>query len=214
MQIQCGKLYENRTWKYLFPSLKSHGDFLLKNLSKLFKLGVGIGDSNIKIEEGNCIYILIDVKIPLSSEEEIKKYTENFAKFLDWVSYQHYYVRDYLFDNMCGSEKHMVVLRLPMLHDIAYIKFIRGKYSEMYTSKVIDKYFNLKSNPNKNIEKEINNKIKNTRSILKKDKEYIQAFCDIVNKDFNTEVTPYIYRNAELDYPPTLKDEVFNYIEE
>ena len=56
MQIQSGKLYENRTWKYLYPCLKCYGPELMDFLSSFFKLGVGIGDFNIPTE-GNSIFI-------------------------------------------------------------------------------------------------------------------------------------------------------------
>ena len=51
MQIQSGKLYENRTWKYLYPCLKVYGSTLKTYLNIFFKLAVGLGDHNIDIDE-------------------------------------------------------------------------------------------------------------------------------------------------------------------
>ena len=51
MNIQSGKLYENRTWKYLYPCLNEHGDVLKKYLDSFFKLGVGVADFNNFSEE-------------------------------------------------------------------------------------------------------------------------------------------------------------------
>ncbi len=209
MQIQSGKLYENRTWKYLYPCLKHYGDELMDKLSSFFKVAVGVHDHNRK-EDGNCIYILIDTNIPLASDYDRQEYKRKFTKFLDWVSYKHYYVTDYIFE----KDKHMIVLRLPHDYDITYINFVNGKYSKMYPQRVVNEYFKYITISNKEIEDRQNSKIRTTRAILTKNKSYLPTFVDIVNKDFNTDITVEDYKDAELDYPPKKEEEIFNYSKE
>lgn len=211
MQIQSGKLYENRTWKYLYPCLKHYGPELMNYLTSFFKLGVGIADSNVSVD-GNCIFILIDTNIHLANSVEIAKYKSTFSKFLDWVKYQYYYVKDYVYEDLDSGEKHMIVLKLPHKYDISYMSFIKGKYSQMYEQKDINTFFGyITINSNKEAEKKINDKLDITRKILKKDSSYIKTFVDIVNRDFDTDVQVSHFKDAELDYPPKLSEEMFNY---
>ena len=119
MQIQSGKLYENKTWNYLYPCLKSYGSTLMKHLNSFYKLGVGIKDHNIDIEEGNCIYILLNTNLS-SPQISLINYRENFSKFLDWIRFQPYYVIDYVYDGLDKGEKHMLVLKIPDSYNKAY----------------------------------------------------------------------------------------------
>lgn len=208
MQIQSGKLYENRTWKYLYPCLRYYGEDLMTRLSSFFKLAVGVGDYNKK-EKVTSLYILVDTNIPLASDNDRQIYKDKFSKFLDWISYKHYYVSDYSF----GKNMHMVVIKLPRDYEVSYISFINGKYSEMYEQKDINKFFKYISLSNKQIEEKQNSKIKLTRQILTKSKEYLPKFVEKVNKDFNSTVTVRDFENAELDYPPIKEEEIFNYQE-
>ena len=134
MEIKSEKLYENRTWKYLYPCLKYYGSELSGYLTSFFKLGVGISDSNVSVE-GNCIFILIDTNLTLINNVETIKYKANFSKFLDWLKYQHFYIRDYIYEDLGSGEKHMIVLKLPHRYDLSYMFFIKFKYSIMYTKK-------------------------------------------------------------------------------
>jgi len=209
MQIQSGKLYENKTWRYLYPSLKYYGEELMSKLASFFKLAVGVNDYNMK-GTGNCIYILIDTNIAIASDSERLAYKKRFNQFLDWVSYKYYYVTDYIYD----SNKHMVVLKLPVQHSTSYLSFIKGRYSEMYNSKELNTYFRYISISNKDIEERQNEKMRTTRNVLTKNIEYVPIFVDIVNKRFNTEVGVKDFKDAELDFPPTKSEEIFNYKEE
>lgn len=210
MQIQSGKLYENRTWKYLYPCLKYYGEDLMEKLASFFKIAIGVGDMSLEKNVGNCLFILVDTRLPINDKNN-QNYRINFEKFLDWVSYKPYYVTDYIFEDLNESEKHMIVIKLPEKYDFSYLDFVRGRYSKMYTKKEINIFFNLVNIPDKAVEKVRNIRVQNTRSILLKDSDYVQTFCDIVNNDFNEHVTPYQYKDAELDYPPKLEEEIFNY---
>lgn len=215
MHIQGGKLYENRTWRYLYPSLKIYGKELMTYLSQFLKLGVGIGDSNIDTKEP-CIFILIDTNMAFKTEAELEAYKSRFANFLNWLRYQFYYVTDYVYDGLeTGGEKHMIVLRLSYKYDLSYLAFIKGKYSEMYVQSEVYDYFKAVSIPgNKQAEIKVNKKLEDTRSVLFKESKYISTFAKIVNERFGTDNPDSDFSNAELDFPPELSEEVFNYIEE
>ena len=210
MQIQSGKLYENRTWKYLYPCLKVYGGTLKTYLNSFFKLAVGLGDHNIDINEDNCIYILIDTNIH-SPQQSLQTYREYLSKFLDWVRFQPYYVTDYIFEGFDRGEKHMLVLRLPDTYKESYIKFKQGKYSEMYSSKDIDNLYSLIVNSNKNIEIKVNNNITNIKNVLTKNSSHLELFRKQINDEFGTNLSLNDLKDHELDLPPSQNEEIFNY---
>ena len=210
MQIQSGKLYENRTWKYLYPCLKVYGGTLKTYLNSFFKLAVGLGDHNIDINEDNCIYILIDTNIH-SPQQSLQTYREYLSKFLDWVRFQPYYVTDYIFEGFDRGEKHMLVLRLPDTYKESYTKFKQGKYSEMYSSKDIDNLYPLIVNSNKNIEIKVNNNITNIKNVLTKNSSHLELFRKQINDEFGTNLSLNDLKNHELDLPPSQNEEIFNY---
>lgn len=212
MQIQSGKLYENRAWKYLYPSLKYYGEELMEKLASFFKVAIGIGDMSLEKNVGNCLFILIDMKLPLNSGNDMN-YKINFEKFLNWVSYKDYYVTDYVFEDTYISGKHMIVLKIPEKYDFSYLDFIKGRYSKMYTKKELNKFFAVVNLADKSVEKVRNERVQNTRFVLQKDPKYIQEFCDIVNKDYKTTIKVVDFEDAELDYPPKLVEEIFNFNE-
>lgn len=214
MQIQKGKLNDNRTWRYLYPCLKIYGKELYAYLSQFIKLAVGIGDSNIETKEP-CIFILIDPSVRQNTEEETMAYKYRFAKFLNWLRYQYFYKTDYVYEDLDNGEKHMIVLRLPYKYDLSYLSFVQGKYSKMYNKSEVLEYFKNISLPNrKDIETKINKKLEDTRKILTKSKTYVPVFAKLVNEKFDTDNPDTDFYDAELDFPPNLEEEVFNYIEE
>lgn len=215
MQIQSGELYKNRTWRYLYPSLKIYGKELMTYLSQFLKIGVGIGDSNTNIKDP-CIFILIDTNMAFKTQAELDSYKNRFANFLNWLKYQPYYITDYVYDGLdSGGEKHMIVLRISYKHDLSYTSFIKGKYSEMYKQSDVYSYFGVVSLPkNKQTEIKLNKELEETRGILFKDSKYIPAFAKIVNGRFGTDNPDSDFIGAELDFPPELSEEIFNYKEQ
>ena len=213
MQIQSGKLYENRTWKYVYPCLKSYGGVLKGYLNSLYKMAVTLGDNNADFEERHCIYILVDTNIS-TTQTSVGSYRENLSKFLDWVRFQPYYVIDYIFDGLETSEKHMIVLRIPDTYTKAVEKFKKGRYSEMYSSKEIRELFPYVSIDNKEIETRINTKTKQVRNVLTKNKEYLPIFQKQVNEEFGVKCSLKDLEDHELDFPPVLKEEIFNFEKE
>ena len=208
MQIQSGKLYENKTWKYLYPCLKCYGSTLMGYLHSFYKLGVGVKDDNVEIE-GNCIYILIDTKVHLEGTP-VDSYRQNLSKFLDWIRYQSFYVIDYIYEGLDTGEKHLLVLKLPEQYNKTYSRFLRGKYSEMYTKDEIAKYFGFVNLNNKDLEKKINEKLQVVRAILNKNTNHLPKFLEELNNEFGTNLSLEDVRNHELDFPPIQEEEIFN----
>ena len=209
MQIQSGKLYENKTWEYLYPTLKYYGEELSSKLAMFFKLAVGVRDLNRR-EEHNCLYILIDTDMHFSDNKKRERYKSNFTSFLNWLSYKDYFVTDYIYENI-NSGKHMIVLKIPKKFDKSYMSFIQGKYSEMYSIRDTKKYFKYLVSANKTLEKRVNLKIEKVRQVLSKNKKYLPVFLKIVNDKFKTNVGEKYFKDAELDFPPDKKEEFFNY---
>lgn len=210
MQIQNGKLYENRTWKYIYPSLKYYGEELTTYLSSFFKLAVGVGDKNYESEVAdNCIYILFDTNVALEKDNKaIHLYKQRFSRFLDWLKEKHYYVQDYPYE---AGKKHMIVLKLPHAHHGSFVSFINGKYSEMYSKVDINKYFEFLKSKSVKLQEAQHTRVRRLRQILTKDVSYVKEFVGIVNKRFNTEVGTEHFSEAELDFKPELQEEIFNY---
>lgn len=208
MQIQNGKLYDNRTWRYLFPCLKSYGEEFTNYLKTFFKLGVGLGDVNFEEKtDGKSIFILFETDFAFPLHKDTIKYKEDFARFLLWLRNQPFYIEDYIYD----KNQHMIVVKIPEEYFDTVKYFKKGKYSKMYTDKEIQKYFKYVTLSNKQAEVEVNNRFKKTRGILKKEKEYLEDFVKEVNNKFGTEVTSLEMKDAELDFPPNPEEEVFNY---
>ena len=208
MNIQSGKLYENRTWKYLYPCLNEHGDVLKKYLDSFFKLGVGIADFNNFSEEKN-IHILIATSIHLPGSS-IPQYRMRLAKFLDWIKIQHYYVDDYIYSNIGDEEKHMVVLKLPTRHTSIIDKFINGKYSEMYIKRDVLQIFGHRTYTDKNVEKRVNIRNKEIRDVLTKNPNAIKDFQEKLKEEFNVYLREQDLLEHELDFPPLPEEEIFN----
>lgn len=210
MEIRKNNICENRTYKYLYPTLVEYGEDLMKHLRTYFKLGVGISDKfDVEDSVGN-IFILFDTEPPTGSLINPKYYKEGFNNFLNWVRYKDYYVKDYIYKDVKYGNEHMLVLKLPLTL-YQYFSFIFGKYSYMFSYEQIQKYFKFVTLENKNLEQIVNNKFKNTVGILTKDRDYIETFVNIVNNDFGTDVKYEDYIDKELDYPVNMCEEVFNY---
>lgn len=205
MQIQSGKLYENRTYKYLFPIVKHYGEELTNYLRYFIKLGVGLGDDNRKLPAG-CFFILIDTNPKIQNQ---KQYFEKLDRFLTWIKYQDYYVDDYIYCMKDDCSSHMVVLDMPSKYNTAYIKFIIGRYSQMYTEQEINKLFPIdNSSTNNKLISEYNDRIRFVRNVLLKKDE--SDFLKKVNKDFGTDLKKFSI-DGELDYSPDLREEIFNF---
>lgn len=211
MQIQSGKLYENKTWRYLYPTLKLYGKTLGRHLNSLLKLGIGLGDGNLVFEDkGPCLYILVDTKI-YKPGITIEEYREKLSAFLDWVRFQPYYVIDYVYNKLDKREQHMIVLQIPKSCHISVEKFKLGKYSEMYSEEIRLQLFPKVNYTDKTLEEKVNKRILETNAILIKDKVLAPKFLNLINKEFGTNLEMKDILDHELDLPPFIWEEVFNY---
>ena len=210
MQIQSGKLYENKTWKYLYPSLKMYGDTLKKHLNSFFKLAIGVGDHNIQELKEPCIFILFDTK-KHDPKLTVTQYRASFDSFLEWVRLQPYYVKDYLYGGIDIREQHMLVLRLPKGFEDSYIKFKGGLYSEMYSQAIQNILFEKVNLSNKEIENRVNDRIEGIVKVLNRNFSIAGDFLKNLNKEFGTTLKIEDIKNHQYDLPPFQWEEVFNY---
>lgn len=194
MGIEIGKLYSNRTVRYLVPGLGFYGPTLKTKLNLVFKLAFGIHDTLLEgshLEGQKNIFILVDKLVR----------PELFQNFMDWVKHQEYFVTDYTYDAIMESHsrKHMIVLAYPPSMGDCYDKFLLGKYSKMYTKQEITSYFAEES------------KIE-TRQVLVKTVHAKHRFISLIKATFNTQLEEqdFLIGSWEFDLPPNEGEEYFN----
>lgn len=194
MDIQIGKLFINRTVKYLVPGLNFYGPTLKTKLNLVFKLAFGIHDSLIEgshLEGQKNIYILVDKLVR----------PDLFQNFMDWVKHQEYFVTDYAYDAImeAHSRKHMIVLAYPPTMGDSYEKFLLGKYSKMYTKKEITSFFAEESK-------------KEVRQVIVKTVHAKTRFITLIKETFGTilEEQDFLTGYWEYDLPPNEEEEFFN----
>lgn len=195
MNIEIGKYYVNKTWRFLLPCLRGHGDIFVRKFNPVFKLAVGIHDTLLdgsELSSGRNIYLLCDKK----SQED------RFNQFLEWIRYQEYFKGDYCPDaDFTKSRKHMIIIEIPEMFHNAYDMFLKGQYSKMYSR---ENQLNLFINIQEPKVKEFN--------ILSLDSSYIKEFVDIVNKEFDSNVKVSEFQDGlkELELPLKTCEEIFN----
>ena len=199
MKFKYGEITNNKTWNFLVPSLVGHGEvFLNKFNNKIRKLAYGIHDLALDgadiLDGKKPIFILCDKAILPSSTNE----------FLNWVREQPYYITDYQADtDFSNSRLHMLVLNVPEEYYKAYDKFVVGLYSEMYTTKQLDRLFKDKDSV--------------SYKVLSKDSQYSEVFLEKVEETFSVSFTDKdkreFLRTAEYEFPYSLDcgEEIFNY---
>lgn len=192
MNVRIGKLYENKTWKYLTPCLAFHGKAFVDKFNNVFKLGVFIHDTlndGASITKNRLVYIMLD-KFYQKKDYQI---------FLEFIKTQEYYVGEYCPDsNFIDSRKHIIMLKVPEEMNHAYDKFLEGKYSEMYTKDQL-----------KNLEEVL--KRYNSYDVLTKTNSALESFAKEVSLEFEVECNIEELRNAEYDFPLLAKQEVLNF---
>lgn len=193
MQIEIGKRYVNKTWRFLYPCLRGHGDAFVKKFNPLFKLAVGVSDDvlkNTKYSEERNIFILVDTFFQPKLVQE----------FISWITYQPFYKHHYYIDNheLTQARKMMLVLSVPDMFINAYDNFINGSYSKMYD---IDETKKLFSNPDR----------KKEFDILTKNHALTDEFIQSVNEEFDTNVYYFDEPIKEYELPLKPIEEIFNY---
>lgn len=222
MQINDGKLYINRTWKYLYPALRVYGFQPISYLNELIKLGVGIYDFNFEDTGDNSpkLFVLIQTKTLNMKGINKKTYEEKVEKFFDFIRKQEYYVTDYVYDIDKSCCSHMVVLKFPENFKQIISNFQKGLYSNMYTKVEIKKYF-----PTANLSKGFSGLRSVTYSktlggnleihgVLQRDTEFKKNFLSYIKEDFGVVLSLDDVEDSQLDYPPLIDEETFNYIKE
>jgi hypothetical protein len=194
MDIEIGKLYTNRTLKYLVPALNFYGPTLKTKLNLVFKLAFGIHDSLLEgthLQGQKNIFILVDKLVR----------PDLYQNFMDWLKHQEYYVTDYAYDSILehNSRKQMIVIAFPpKLADI-YDKFLLGKYSLMYTKEEINTFFGDENKAE-------------ARHVLCKTLFAKNQFKILVRETFGTilEEQDFLVGSWEYDFPPSAEEEFFN----
>lgn len=194
MEIEIGKLYSNRTLKYLVPALNYYGPTLKTKLNLVFKLAFGIYDSLLEgshLEGQKNIYILVDKLVR----------PDLYQNFMDWVKHQEYYVTDYAYDSVLehNSRKQMIVLAFPPTLADAYDKFLQGKYSLMYTKDEINAFFADENRAS-------------ARHVFCKSYIAKNEFKTLIKKTFGVilEEQDLHIGSWEYDLPPNKEEEFFN----
>ena len=191
MEIEVGKYYENKTWRFLMPVLRGHGELFAQKFNSLFKFAVGIHDTLL---DGTPLLKGRNILVMLDKEYQPKIY----QSFVDWIQYQPYYKGDYCPDaDFKTSRKHVFILEVPEAFNNAYDMFLKSEYSKMYSEEEINILF---SNKGRIREKEIL-----TKSTLAYNK-----FLEKNNNLFNLNIEPSKFKPEEYEFPLVICEEVFN----
>jgi hypothetical protein len=185
MKIKIGRVYKNRTLKYILPLIKKyHDSLLITMLNSVGILAVGIGDMiyDSKLIKNQHVFVLIDNKANPSI----------FNELIEYVMDKDYYEDDYPFDNLLTGRMQMVIFKLPK--DIIK-EFLEGKYSKLYYYEDA-RDFILDDN---------------TFNVLIKSKEHKATFIKELQVEFGTTLTMEELGDRELDIPPKKPEEFFNY---
>lgn len=199
MKLQVGKIFMNRTRKYLFPIIKEYGSDFTSKINALFKVGVGIGDMIVDqcgIHHEHHLFILIDTlhNTPL------------FISLLDDIRRHPAYEDDYVYGNVNNSRFHMIVISIPEKYLSSFNNFKQSRFSQMYNREDLKKLFNFESST-------IDAKSREIISVLIKDHNYRFDFAKIIQKEFEvSEFTPEdIPEENELDMQILDREEKFNF---
>lgn len=198
IKIQLGKIFMNRTRKYLMPVLKDYGSDFSSKINNLFKVAVGIGDiivDNCGIHHEFHLFILVDT---LSN-------TSNFISLLDDIRRHSSYEDDYVYGNITKSRYHMIVVKIPDNYHFSLGKFKKGRYSQMYNESDLKKLFSFDS-------EKVTNEYRKIQKVLIKDHNYKFEFAKIIQQEFD--IPDYssddIGDESEFDFPLLNIEEIFS----
>lgn len=186
MSSETGQFNANKTWRFLLPCLRGHGETFVKKFNPVLK-EVGIYDNSLVDRiDGRNIFVLCDMEYE----------TQAFSEFLNWIRYQDYYITDYTYG--LTNTKTMIVIAVPSQFNHAYDMFLKGKFSKMYSPDEVKALFSIPSR-----EREY--------GILTLDKKYVDEFVKQINKEFATENTAKDFGDfEELELPLKICEETFN----
>ena len=210
IQIVPGKMFTNRTYKYLSPSMKLYGEEFVTKIKLLKGVCCGIQDFGFNLDKDsrvfdNNIYYVFDIngEFIFGKYSAIEKSRKDFFHIISWLREQPYYVQDYPLDSGRNESKHVIVLQLPLpLLD----NFLKGNYTNLYSKDIIDKIIN------KTIKVLKTEEINPVYAVLTKSPEYQEEYLRQLNSDFNTTLTlKDIGHHDQYDIPPLLKNEIIRW---
>lgn len=204
MTIKYGRLYVNKTWRFLAPSLKYYGEEFIQKFNVVMKLAVGIHDTLLdgsQVSDDNNIYVLVD---RLAKPKE-------FLNFINFISEQEYYIDSYSYDEVVNPRKMMIILKIPEELSGSYYHFLKGHYSKMYNRQQLRELYNnvisgRSSNQQSYLDYEILSKTgENSKKLL----------IDTIKEEFGkeTRISETDIDNLEWELPLKKKEEIFNYQE-
>jgi hypothetical protein len=191
MKIEIGCLYKNRTLKYLVPALNYYGETFKTKFNLVFKLAFGLHDSLLDgsyLEGQKNIFILLDRK----SRPDL------YENFMNWMKSQEYYVTDYSYDDIEKGRIQTLVIAFPNELSDAYDKFVKGKYSKMFTRTEVERMFK-------------EDKVE-ARDIFYRRLPGRDNLIKVVREEFGTKLEyTDIKKGFEYDIPPRKEEEFFNH---
>lgn len=195
MVIETGKIFTNKTWRFLVPCLRGHGDEFVSKFNIIFKLAAGVHDTLLagtKFVEDKNIYLLVDKTIN----------TDGFYEFSEWIRKQEYYVTDYCPEpNILKAKQHMFVIAIPVPFHKAYEHFIKGEYSKMFSNKELKDLFS--SFERRDDYQTLSRSVTARTKLITK-----------VKTMFDTEISEEDLSNAEYELPLIREEEIFNNTDE
>lgn len=207
IKTQPGLLYINRTQMFLLPSFKLYDSGFVEKIRSMVILSVAIEDDSLNLFEGEpYLYITIDPNGPFditsNSYKDKSRHRANFIIFNQYIKKHKSYVHDYPFNGE-KSDLQVFVLKFPdVVGNEIKALFLEGRYSELYSKTQVDQII-IRILKTKGDVEDINPIYR----VLLKDSTYNKIFFNKVFKDFSVKISD----ERELDYPPLLINEVYNY---
>jgi len=201
------ELYRNKTHTYILPVINDYGtDFVNKFAKNIKPIAYTIGDMShdINYMENNYLYVTCTMNTSIEYDKKMfnPEIFDRFKYFLDWVKNYNFFVTDYVQGDV-KDNKYTFVFNLPNGYENLKSKFLKGKYSQMYSPEQLERIVNKKFTRG-DIEY-----LSNVYRVLTKDPAYLSIFNKKIEEDFGDNVE--IQDDRELDYKPQIHQEVLNY---
>jgi hypothetical protein len=182
-------LYTNKTFRFLSPTLTAYGETFVKTLRNFRYIGLFIEDlNNSELQEG-CVIL-----VTYPSDHMTTDYLGD-MEILSGYTKKQYQRNSLLFS----------VVEIPDEFQRAYIRFLEGRYSEMFTQRQLDKYF---PGENKSLRHRYNRTV---RKVVQKDPTWRQAFEKMLNEkmskdQYGSKIN--LDEKSELEFLPRPEEEI------
>lgn len=210
INIIPGKIFINRSYKYLSPCMKLYGEEFITKMRLLCGLAIAIQDFGYnttpesRIFENN-IYYVIDTngEYTFGKHINVEKSKIDFFMVISWLRQQDFYVRDYPLDSGKSGSQHIIVLKLPL--DLIG-KFINGDYANLYDKHTLDLIVP------KTVKVIRTEELNPVYAVLSKDDSYLPTYLKQLNDEYNTRLTvDDIKHHTQFDIPPLPKNEIIRW---